>query len=293
MTDTYSPALHRIDQAVRWRAIHPDEPVPPPYEILIRYSKPPEALVERSKRQLEDLVNAADVKKGEISSILQIYIFAGSKTHAIRLYPVPPKAQSRKRARNEVKPMSGLDVNALLTRPSGSSNSNNEAKDTKKPKPQITHTNPIPEFRQALDQTSSVADIRDAATRLGIIIEEQIRDSLGDLNYARAIAEMNIMREEMLDMEEPECWNGFLKGLKGKILKGELGGDRDEMWGLMQKERVKLIGKGESGVSEVTDEQAKEVSPRSHLLLSYVSFHIGVSSPLPRSDFFVHYVANI
>lgn len=70
MSDTYSPILHRLDQAVRWRAVHPIEPVPPPYEILTRYSKPPEGLVAKSKRQLEKLVAAADVKKGK--SILHI-----------------------------------------------------------------------------------------------------------------------------------------------------------------------------------------------------------------------------
>ena len=63
--DTYSPVLHRIDQAVRWRAIHPNDPIPPPYEILVRYSHPPEELVNKSKRRLERLVAAADVKKGK------------------------------------------------------------------------------------------------------------------------------------------------------------------------------------------------------------------------------------
>ena len=66
MAETYSPILHRIDQAVRWRAVHPDEPVPPVYEILTRYSKPPEQLVAKAKRQLEKLVVAADVKRGRI-----------------------------------------------------------------------------------------------------------------------------------------------------------------------------------------------------------------------------------
>ena len=64
LTDTFSPVLHRIDQAVRWRAIYPAEPVPPPYEILTRYSKPPEELQTKSKRLLDKLIAAADVKKG-------------------------------------------------------------------------------------------------------------------------------------------------------------------------------------------------------------------------------------
>ena len=65
MTETYSPVLHRLDQAVRWRAVHPNEPIPPPYEILTRYSKPPDDLVKQSKRRLEKLIGAADVKKGK------------------------------------------------------------------------------------------------------------------------------------------------------------------------------------------------------------------------------------
>lgn len=69
MTDTYSPVLHRIDQAVRWRAVHPNEPIPPVYDILTKYSKPPEQLVAKAKRQLEKLAVAADVKKGESSHV--------------------------------------------------------------------------------------------------------------------------------------------------------------------------------------------------------------------------------
>lgn len=69
INDTYSPVLHRIDQAVRWRAVHPNEPIPPVYEILTKYSKPPEQLVAKAKRQLEKLVAAADVKKGKLNSV--------------------------------------------------------------------------------------------------------------------------------------------------------------------------------------------------------------------------------
>ena len=72
ITDTYSPVLHRIDQAVRWRAVHPNEPIPPVYEILTKYSKPPEQLVAKAKRQLEKLVTAADVKKGKSDSMQEI-----------------------------------------------------------------------------------------------------------------------------------------------------------------------------------------------------------------------------
>lgn len=67
MSETYSPVLHRIDQAIRWRAVSPNEPIPPPHAILLKCSKPPEELVIGSKRKLELLVSAADVKKGKLN----------------------------------------------------------------------------------------------------------------------------------------------------------------------------------------------------------------------------------
>ena len=73
INDTYSPILHRLDQAVRWRAVHPNEPIPPVYEILTRFSKPPEQLVAKAKRQLEKLVAAADVKKGNSNPVQETH----------------------------------------------------------------------------------------------------------------------------------------------------------------------------------------------------------------------------
>jgi ATP-dependent DNA helicase 2 subunit 2 len=64
MEDSFSPLLHRLDQAVRWRAIHPTEPIPPIPEVLQKQSKPPEDLQTGSERRLKRLIAAADVKKG-------------------------------------------------------------------------------------------------------------------------------------------------------------------------------------------------------------------------------------
>lgn len=221
MTDTYSPVLHRIDQAVRWRAVHSSEPIPPPYEILTRYSNPPEELVAGAKKKLQKLIAAADVKK------------------------VPPKARSRKRNRNDIKPLSGLDVGALL--------GNND--DRKKIK--ITPENPIPEFRQALDAAKSVDELRDAVKQLSTVIETQIRDSFGDIAYGKAVEELSTMRSEMIDMEEPEAYNEFVRTLKRKLLGEELGGDRREMWVEIRKNKLGLIEKKISDKSGVDEDEAK------------------------------------
>jgi ATP-dependent DNA helicase 2 subunit 2 len=63
--DTYSPVLHRINQAIRRRAVRPEEPVQPPADILIEYSHPPEDLVKKSEAQLSKLIAVANVKKGK------------------------------------------------------------------------------------------------------------------------------------------------------------------------------------------------------------------------------------
>lgn len=67
--ESYSPLLHRIESAIRYRAVHPNDPVPEPSAILSKFAQPDEDLVEKSKQQLEALISAADVKKGNILAI--------------------------------------------------------------------------------------------------------------------------------------------------------------------------------------------------------------------------------
>lgn len=220
MTDAFSPIIHRIDQAVRWRAVHVNEPIPPPAEILIKYTKPPSKLVEQSKPQLEGLVSVADVKK------------------------VPPKTQARKRTRNEVKPLSGLDVGALLA--------------SKSKKARISKENAIPEFRQAIDNSESPESIKDAAKQLGAIIEAQIKDSFADQAYQAALEKLSAFRQEMIDVDEPDEYNKFVKGLKARLLGEALNGDRREMWWLIKQQKLGLISKKTSEISSIHDDEANE-----------------------------------
>jgi len=64
--DAFSPVLHRIDSAIRFRATQPNEPLPPPADILTKFSQPPENAVQRAKKYLNRLADAADVKKGQL-----------------------------------------------------------------------------------------------------------------------------------------------------------------------------------------------------------------------------------
>lgn len=156
--------------------------------------------------------------------------------------------KGRKKNRTEVKPFSGLNVEELLQGDSGKKSN------------QISPQNAIPDFRQMLDAIEDISGIRDAVTQLGSIIETQIKDSFGDINYGRAIEELDVMRSEMIEIEEPAIYNDFVRNLKTKLLKGELSGDRRDMWYELKKAELGLIDSKQSESSTVTNEDAKLVS---------------------------------
>jgi ATP-dependent DNA helicase 2 subunit 2 len=66
-----------------------------------------------------------------------------------------------------------------------------------------------------------------------------------------------------MDLEEPEIFNEFVEGLKGRILKRELNGNRTEMWYLIKNRKLGLIDDRMSELSNVTEGKAKEVSWKS------------------------------
>ncbi|KAI1634123.1 putative Ku family DNA helicase [Biscogniauxia mediterranea] len=222
--DVFTPPLHRINQVVRHRAIYPDRPIPPTPSILLKYANPPEDLVLKAQSELEDLIDKADVKK------------------------VPPKAKGRREKGDKPKPLSGLDIDALLSQP--------ENKRTK-----IDPNNSIPEFKQMVDYAENDSVFEDAAKQMGSIIRSLITNSLGDSGYDRAIENLGEFRRAMIDNEVSDIYNSFIRDLKKRLLSGELNGDRRELWWLIKGARLGLIDNNPvTGVesSKVTPEEAAE-----------------------------------
>jgi len=62
--DTYSPLVHRINQVIGHRAVHPDDPIPPPIDILTKFSHPPADLIKGSEKVQQKLIETFNVKKG-------------------------------------------------------------------------------------------------------------------------------------------------------------------------------------------------------------------------------------
>ena len=222
MDDTFSPVLHTIEGAIKYRAIHPDREVPPKPEAFLAYSKQPEELQEKSRDRLKRLIAASDVKK------------------------VPPKVKGRKRYRDVEKPLSGLNVEELFR---------NE-KRTK-----ISPDNAIPEFKQIFDNPESSMDVmKEAVKQMAEIIEEQIRSSYGDKNYQQALEGLGVVRQETADMEMPKTYNDVLRELKRKLLAEELGGERKEFWyKLRTSQGLRPIDKADVEHSDVTREEAEAI----------------------------------
>lgn len=221
--DTYAPLVHRINHIVRWRATHPDPtlPIPNPPEVLTKYSAPPSELVERAKSNLESLKVAADVKK------------------------VPPKVKGRgKRNRTErEKPISGLDVDALLGKPT---------------QVKIDPVNLVPSFKQALAVTDDLAAIQSAADAMAKEIRTLVKNSVGESAYGRALEALRVMRDELTELEEPEMYNNFVREFKKELLENTLNGDRREMWWRVRGSKYGLIDQKRSLVSDVTEKEAEE-----------------------------------
>ncbi|KAI5304600.1 ATP-dependent DNA helicase II subunit 2 [Ascosphaera pollenicola] len=212
MDEYFSPVIHRVQQAIKQRAVDPEQHVPDLAEAIDRLTRQPEELKEQSKGVLEKLIGIAEVKK------------------------VPPRTKGRKREREAEKPLSGLDVESLL------------GKRQKKLDP----NNAIPEYIRSLFNAPDTSTFKEATDEFATIIENRIRTSLGDQNYERAIEELAVMRKELIEYEEPDLYNETIYRLIEKIDGEQLNGDRKEMAYLIRKNKLGSIEADETGLSNVS-----------------------------------------
>jgi ATP-dependent DNA helicase 2 subunit 2 len=162
---------------------------------------------------------------------------------------VEAKKKGKRFNREQITPLSGLDIDALLD--DGASKS-------------ISVENAIPEFRQAINRATSDTEIQNAAKQMGDIIHKLIKESVGDASYDRALENLRVMREEMMEIAMPEIFNDYIKILKPRLLQGELdsnaGGSGREFWIHIKRSKLGLIDEIASDASTITLEEATTVS---------------------------------
>lgn len=74
--ETYNPTIHRTNNAVKHRAVYPEKPVPDTPAVLLRYASPPEDLTEKVQSRINDLIEKAEVKKGQYMKLAVIEVLA-------------------------------------------------------------------------------------------------------------------------------------------------------------------------------------------------------------------------
>jgi ATP-dependent DNA helicase 2 subunit 2 len=237
--DTYAPMVHRVNQAVRHRAVRPTEPITPPADILIKYSLPPSDLVSDSAQELNNLVKAADVKKGMFPPLNPFCL-----SHVLL---VPPKAKGKRR-RETINPVSGLDIEAILGR---------------EKRQKISAENSVAGFKQMLAASEDDDNtFQQAVKQLGSIVLDLLKKSNGDDEYERALENIRVMREEMNGYELPGIYNTFLTDLKEQIKSEELGSGRNDFMYALRKNHLGLIDNAEAESSKVSKSEAAEVCTR-------------------------------
>lgn len=110
-----------------------------------------------------------------------------------------------------------------------------------------------------IEVSDSMSQIEDASKQMGAVIRDLITDSLGNSGYDQAMEDLGVFRTEMIDMQEPDLYNAFVTDLKRRLLAGELGGDRRELWWQMKGAKLGLIDDVVSEQSKVTPAEAAEV----------------------------------
>jgi ATP-dependent DNA helicase 2 subunit 2 len=117
----------------------------------------------------------------------------------------------------------------------------------------------VPDFKRALNTADEIDQIEEASKQMGTIVRTLVTDSFGDGKYAQATECLGVMRDELINMEEPGMYNTFARDLKKSLLSGALGGDRRDFWFKIRWSRLGLIDQTQSEVSNVTHEEAEEV----------------------------------
>ena len=204
----FSPVLHTIEGAIRYRAVYPDNDLPPKSDAFLAYSKQPAELQSQSKEALKRLIKAADVKK------------------------VPPKVKGRKRYRDVEKPLSGLDVDALFTA---------------KKKTKISPDNAVPEIQADAGFRRQRRDHDGCCESDDNLVEKQISSGFGENNSARAIEYLGVMRKELLELEMPTLYKDAIGKLKEKVLSGKYG-PQTNFWYDVKRAGLAPINKNELDV---------------------------------------------
>lgn len=198
--DTYNYAIHRVNQAILFRAFHQSsEPIPPPMKSILRVSKVPEEVVNKTtfKESVANLIQIADVKK------------------------VPPRTAFKRKRGHAPEPVkTGLDLDDLLGSEEADVEPNESVPDRSRipDSHSIGHAHPLEDF-EAMMKKDELIDL--AFSQIQPVIVELVQYSLGEQTFGLAIQCLKAFRLHAIKEEEREVFNEFMQSLKSKARESE------------------------------------------------------------------------
>lgn len=222
--ETFSFGVHRVQQAVLFRAFHQSsEPIPSASEPILHVSRIPRQVSSSAKflSSATEVTNVADVKK------------------------VPPKTAHRKRqgARQEAV-KTGIDLDELLGEEDPNANDRNTSAYSEQTAGgqrlnSIGQAHPLDDF-ETMMRKDEMIDI--AFSQIQPVILELVQYSLGEQTFDLALQCIRAFRAHAIEQEESEMFNDFLKRMDKKMREE----DRDDFVEYFKNCNVDEIGEAEA-----------------------------------------------
>ncbi|XP_055328473.1 X-ray repair cross-complementing protein 5-like [Paramacrobiotus metropolitanus] len=221
-----NPYLQRLYLALQFRALKPDEPVPPLDERLLDKLRMPDRLVKLSKAEVEQMTGLFPMKKVETK----------------------PRFKNGGVFQDEAHP--GDDGNSSVVA-SDTKNDSKAAQDTVK---NIGTIAPADDFRVMVSKADDGHFANVMKKAVAIINQLIFKTFEGSVYADKVILLLYAMREESVKRNLPGSFNDFLRSFKDDLLEKNF----DDVWNKIVAKNLNLISKSELTSSTVSSHQATE-----------------------------------
>ncbi|KAK9322775.1 SPOC like C-terminal domain-containing protein [Lipomyces orientalis] len=214
--EIFNPVLANTRHAIMYRALHPDDELPPPSDSLLRDTYPPEALVKQASTIADRLIESVSVKK-----------IAKYKTN---------KRRYAAEAEEELKQESILNVDEIIG--GKTSKDDSEERKTKRQRVDTTGDEENGDFdiEAEIEKWQRIEAGPESDAALPRIYEQacaSIDMLLSDENpdLATVIKKVTILRSAAIKLEEPGWYNNYVMKLQDSlIMGGPANSARSKIW---------------------------------------------------------------
>ncbi|KAH7104333.1 SPOC domain-like protein [Auriculariales sp. MPI-PUGE-AT-0066] len=295
-TNSYSPAVHRIKQALFHAAVVPDLaaiPLPPPHPDLMQYMAPPDNVLEKAKPALKRCKAVFNVKPAPPKTVQKRkaeHVEGGDiNIDALGIAPFKPRtnamdtredggSESQTQPAGNGEAVEGADsetedeedqlVAGVSSKPASPAKPSRPPvqQRTPSPSPEPVHRiigtdYPMRDFRKNIKTRGDI--VSTLVAELGMVVQETVLGAFASRRHNEMVECLRLYRDTAIKEDEIDSWNVYLPKLKELCTRDERP-NNPAFWQLLIEEGVEmsLITETEAndagGASEITDRQATE-----------------------------------